>query len=143
EPVFDFHTENSTLGFAVTVEDEKFCTRFVGTRINGVEVKESPKWLIEYLGPIGQRTINNIVDITNFVMFDLGKPMHAFDADKVSGNLVVRKAKSGEHITTLDGKKIELKDSMHVIADDKGPLAIAGIKGGNRAEVTKDTKNIL
>ena len=143
EPVFNFDTADDSLGFGVIVEDTDFCTRFVGGRINGVEVKESPMWIKENLEAIGQRSINNIVDITNFVMFDLGKPMHAFDADKVSGVLMVRKAKNGEHITTLDGKDVELDETMHVIADNEGPLAIAGVKGGNRAEVTKKTKNIL
>lgn len=143
EPIFEFDQSEDALGFEVRVHDDQFCTRFVGARINGVSVGESPAWIKERLTTLGQRSINNIVDITNFVMFDLGKPMHAFDADKVSGSLVVRKAKTGEKITTLDGKEVVLDESIHVIADNEGPLAIAGIKGGNRAEVTAETKNIL
>ncbi|PIR38290.1 MAG: hypothetical protein COV34_01625 [Candidatus Zambryskibacteria bacterium CG10_big_fil_rev_8_21_14_0_10_42_12] len=143
EPVFDLTQSVDALGFTVDVEDPIFCTRFVGVRMHSVSVTDSPKWIEERLATIGQRSINNIVDITNFVMFDLGKPMHAFDADKVVGNLVVRIAKEGENITTLDGKDVALNASMHVIADDISPLAIAGVKGGIRAEVTKETKNIL
>jgi phenylalanyl-tRNA synthetase beta chain len=95
------------------------------------------------LGSIGARSINNIVDATNFVMFDIGQPLHAFDADKVRGGIVVRKATAGEKIVILDGREVELRSSDLVIADSEGPLAIAGVKGGKRAEVTAATKNII
>jgi phenylalanyl-tRNA synthetase beta subunit len=127
----------------VVVEDSKLCPRYVGRLIENVKVTDSPAWLRERLEFVGQRSINNIVDITNYVMLDIGQPMHAFDADKVKGGITVRKAKVGEKITTLDGKDIELDESIVVIADDEGPLAIAGIKGGNRAEVDVNTKRII
>lgn len=104
---------------------------------------ESPVWLKNFLKAMGQRSINYIVDITNFVMLDTGQPVHAFDADKVKGDLVVRYAKEGEKITLLDGKEVELDSSILVIADDVNLLDITGIKGGKVAEVTKDTKNII
>ncbi len=104
---------------------------------------DSPAWLKNFLKAVGQRSINYIVDLTNFVMLDTGQPIHAFDADKVQGELVVRYAKIGEKITLLDGKEIELDPSILVIADDINLLDITGIKGGKVAEVTKDTKNII
>jgi phenylalanyl-tRNA synthetase beta chain len=101
-----------------------------------------------FLAAIGQRSISPIVDATNFVMFDVGQPLHAFDADKVQGAIVVRAAKKGEKIELLDssegpGKEVELLASDHVIADDIGPLAIAGVKGGKRAGITASTKHII
>lgn len=134
---------DSDLGLDIQVEDTDFCTRFCGVKLQGVKVDESPEWLTNRLGSIGQKSINNIVDITNYVMFDIGKPMHAFDADKVVGALHVRSARTGEKITTLDNKEVELDESIHIIADDEGPLAIAGVKGGKKAEVTKATKNVI
>ena len=89
------------------------------------------------------RAINTVVDAANYIMLDTGQPLHAFDADKVEGNIVVRYAKDGEMITTLDNKEVKLTELDVVIADDKGPLAIAGIKGGKRAEVNEATKNII
>lgn len=114
-----------------------------GIRVNDIEVKESPKWLAQSLESIGQRSINNIVDIANYIMFDIGQPLHAFDADKVKGKIVVRKAKDGEKMITLDNRDLVLDSSMLIIADEDGPLAIAGIKGGKRAEVGKETKNLI
>lgn len=104
---------------------------------------ESPIWLKNFLKAMGQRSINYIVDLTNFVMLDTGQPIHAFDADKVQGDLVVRYANTGEKITLLDGKEIELDPNILVIADDVNLLDITGIKGGKVAEVTNDTKNII
>lgn len=139
------YTESDTaLGFRVDIEGADFCTRFVGCRIENIDnTVATPSWMTERLQVLGQRTINPLVDITNYVMLDIGKPMHVFDADKVRGHLSVRRARTGEYITTLDGKDIALHESVYVIADEEGPLAIAGIKGGKRAEVTKDTKHIL
>jgi phenylalanyl-tRNA synthetase beta chain len=119
------------------------CLRYEARLIEGVTVKESPKWLKEKLQVIGQRSINNIVDATNYVMYDRGQPLHAFDADKVVGGITIRFANKGEKITTLDNKDLVLDESMLLIADDTGPLAIAGVKGGNRAGVTESTKNII
>lgn len=128
--------------FVEILEDKK-CTRYIGKKINNIEVKESPEGLRDKLESLGQKSINNVVDTLNYVMFDMGQPMHAFDADKVVGKIVVRNAEEGEKITTLDNKEIELKKEDLVIADDEKALAIAGVKGGKAAEVTKDTKNII
>lgn len=119
------------------------CRRYVGLRVSGVNIGESPAWLKSRLEVIDQRSINNIVDATNYVMFALGQPMHAFDADKVVGDITVRFAQAGERFTTLDGRDLTLDESILVIADDEGPLALAGIKGGNRAEVDAKTKNLI
>jgi len=129
--------------FSIKIEDNKLCRRYVGRRIEGVKVGPTPEWLKEYIEVLGGRSINNIVDATNFIMMDVGQPLHAFDADKVKGNITVRLAKKGETITTFDGKNVNLDEKCLLIADDAGPLAIAGIKGGNRAEVDENTKNII
>jgi len=127
----------------VKIESPEFCRRYVGLRVKGVETNTSPDWLAKPLEAIGQRSISNIVDATNYVMFALGQPMHAFDADKVQGGITVRLAKEGERMTTLDGRELNLDQNVLLIADDAGPLALAGIKGGNRAEVDENTKNII
>ncbi len=125
------------------IKNPELCRRYIGKVINGVKVGPSPKWMRERLEAIGQKSINNIVDATNYVMFEMGQPLHAFDADKIEGGIVVRMAKKGERITTLDGQEVELNNSVLIIADEKGPLAIAGIKGGKKAEVDENTKNII
>ena len=127
----------------IQVDEPNLCKRYIGRIIEGVKVGPSPKWLKEKLEAIGQKSINNIVDATNFVMFEVGQPLHAFDADKVEGGIIVRKAKKSEKITTLDNQEIAPDESVLIIADHKGLLAIAGIKGGKKAEITKDTKNII
>ncbi|MDP3996094.1 MAG: phenylalanine--tRNA ligase subunit beta [bacterium] len=126
----------------VKVEAPQFCNRYTARVIEGVKQKEQP-WVKGHLEAIGQRSINPIVDGANIVMFDMGQPLHAFDADKVKGGITVRMARGDEKITTLDNKEINLNDSILVIADDEGPLALAGIKGGKKAEVTNETKNII
>lgn len=127
----------------ISVNEPVLCRRYAGLAIENIKIGPSPSWLKERLLSIGQKSINNIVDATNFVMFDFGQPLHAFDADKVTGNISVRKAKGGEKITTLDGKEVILDENMLVIADDESPLAIAGIKGGKKAEVNVQTRNII
>lgn len=127
----------------IKIEDEK-CLRYMGRIVRNIKVSESPKWLRERLNAIGQKSINNIVDAANFVMFDLGQPIHCFDLDKLKNEkIIVRNGKVGESITTLDKKEINLDDSILVIADEDSPLAIAGIKGGTKAEVDFNTKNIV
>src|SRR3989344_3362182 len=135
--------ESSISDADIGIEEPRLCTKFVGRRVEKVQVGESPKWLQERLIAIGQRPINNIVDATNFVMFDIGRPLHAFDADKVKGKLTVRSAKKGEVVVTLDNKRVELNNSELVMADDEGPVGLAGIKGGKRTEVDENTRNII
>lgn len=140
----DFKISESKNKLSVKIHEDKFCRRYIGRLVENIEVKDSPVWLKEKLESIGQRSINNIVDATNFVMLELGQPMHAFDADKLKSlSIDVRKAKVGEKITTLDNKDVELDKETLLIANEDIPLAIAGIKGGNFAEVDKNTKNIV
>ncbi|MCC6563725.1 phenylalanine--tRNA ligase subunit beta [Candidatus Uhrbacteria bacterium] len=127
----------------VKVEDKKLCGRYMGASIQGIKVGPSPWWLKRRLLSAGLRPINNVVDITNYVMLELGQPLHAFDADKLTGQkLVVRKAKNGEKMPALDGKTYELNDSMLVIADAERPQAVAGVMGAETSAATGDTKNV-
>lgn len=129
---------------SVAVEDPLLCPRYVGRYVQNIKVGPSPEWLKSRVESIGQRSINNIVDVTNYILFDIGQPLHVFDADKLEGGVIrVRRAKQGETLQTLDGKNVVLDESMLVIADGKDPLAIAGIKGGKKAEVDENTKNIV
>ncbi|MDD5068361.1 MAG: phenylalanine--tRNA ligase subunit beta [Candidatus Pacebacteria bacterium] len=127
----------------IKIDEPKLCRRYIGRVIEDVVVTDSPDWLSADLAVVGQRPINVVVDNANGAMFDVGQPLHAFDADKVVGGITVRLAKKGEKITTLDDKDITLDAETLVIADDEGPIAIAGVKGGKRAEVTKETKNLI
>ena len=136
-------TASTKRDLSIVVKDEIFCPRYIGRVVENVNVGDSPAWLKEKLEVLGQRSINVIVDLANFVMLDTGQPLHAFDADKVEGDIVVRKAKEDEEIVVLDGKTIKLDPSIFIIADDVGALAIAGVKGGKRAEVTMATKNLI
>lgn len=138
DPQKDFDSD-----FQVKVETDK-CERYIGLEVKGVVVKESPEEIKSKLASLGQRSINNIVDITNLIMFELGQPMHAFDVSKLDGKTIfVKQAVSGEIFETLDGKKVPLNEKIMVIADEKESLAIAGIKGGKKAEVDQQTKDIL
>ena len=128
----------------VTVEDKELCPRYIGRVIKNVKVGPSPDWLRERLESIGLRSINNVVDITNFVMMELGQPLHAFDRATLAGNRVVaRRAKAGEKITLLDGKVVELNEKHFVIADAEKPMALAGVMGGENSGVTESTTEIL
>ncbi len=121
-----------------------FCKRYIARQIDGIEIKDSPKEIKDKLKSLGQKSINNIVDITNIVMFEMGQPMHAFDTQKLSGNTIfVRSAIDGEQITTLDKQEIKLSVKDYVIADKDSVLAVAGIKGGKKAEVNKNTTSIV
>ncbi len=126
----------------VKVDDDKLCQRYMAVKISGVSVKESPTQIKERLIAAGMRPINNIVDATNYVMLELGQPLHAFDADLVK-KIVVRRARSGEKIKTLDGQERKLKESMLVIADKEKPLAIAGVMGGENSEISVDTSSVI
>jgi phenylalanyl-tRNA synthetase beta chain len=129
---------------SVVIENPDDCTRYCGLLIEGVQVGESPEWMQERLIECGMRPVNNIVDATNFVMLERGQPLHAFDADKVrEGEIIVRRAQSGETITTLDEVERALTDEVLVIADAHNPIAVAGIMGGHDSEVTESTTRIL
>ena len=127
----------------VKIQDSKLCPRYLAAYAEKIKVGPSPKWLKEFLDTCGIRSINNVVDVMNYVMLEVGQPLHAFDADKLNGGLQIRKAKKGEKIETIDNQKFNLDSDILVIADGKGPQAIAGIKGGKLAEVSGQTKRIL
>ncbi|MCX6003542.1 MAG: phenylalanine--tRNA ligase subunit beta, partial [Chloroflexi bacterium] len=130
----------------VTVEilDHDLCPRYCASLITGVKIAESPEWLKKRLVSYGMRPINNIVDITNFVMLEYGQPLHAFDYEKINGKgIVVRRASRGEKITSLDGIERALSRDMLVIADKERAVAVAGIMGGANSEVTESTTSIL
>lgn len=131
---------------SVSIADKKLCGRYMARVVEGITVGESPEWLRQRLEICGLRSINNIVDATNYIMLETGQPLHAFDFDKLRGSkkkISVRTARSGEKITTLDGNACSLDSSMLVIADGEQALAIAGIKGGTAAEIDQHTKNIV
>lgn len=127
----------------VEVRDKDACPRYVARYLPNIKVAPSPAWLKERLEACGINPINNVVDITNYIMLYFGQPLHAFDAGKVEGGIVVRPAKAGERFVSLDGNEYELTKNDLLIADQKGPLALAGIKGGKRAEVTVAAKEII
>jgi phenylalanyl-tRNA synthetase beta chain len=136
--------ESTGNSIKVTIEDKERCKRYSARIIKNVKVEESPKWLKKRLRSIGLRPINNIVDITNFVMFEYNHPLHAFDLNKIKGNEIkVRKAHLGETLITLDGKERILNNEELVVADSENALAIAGIMGGESSMVTEATKDIL
>ena len=131
-------------GFPVTIEAPDLCRRYCAAVIRGVEVGPSPVWLQQRLHAAGIRPINNVVDVTNYVMVELGQPLHAFDLETLQGGrIVVRRAREGEVITTLDGRERRLSPSMLVIADARRPVAVAGVMGGGETEVTQATTSIL
>ncbi len=128
----------------VEVRDEALCPRYCARIVTDVKIGPSPKWMREYLYGAGIRPINNIVDITNFVMLETGHPMHAFDLSKVKDQtIVVRRANPGETLTTLDGKTHQLDETMLVIADRENATGLAGIMGGEESEIVDDTASVL
>ena len=128
----------------VAVEAPDLCPRYIARVIKDVRVGPSPMWLRKYLHGAGMRSINNVVDITNFVMLETGHPMHAFDLDMVEGRqIIVRRAKAGESITTLDGKPHELTEGQLVICDAVKPSCVAGVMGGEESEITEKTHTMM
>lgn len=129
---------------SVSIQDER-CTRYIGARIEGIKVGPSPEWLKVALESVGQRSINNVVDATNYVMLNVGQPLHAFDANLLSGSSVgVRGAKEGEKITTLSGDDYTLpSDTLIIVDGEDAPVGIAGIKGGKKALVSEATTDLV
>jgi len=129
---------------SVIVEDAKLCPRYCARVVKDVKIGPSPLWMRRRLAAAGVRPINNIVDITNYVMLELGQPMHAFDIDKVAQKtIIVRRARNGETLTTLDNQERKLDENTLIIADPEKPIALAGVMGGLDTEITDQTKNIL
>ena len=135
-----FKTQNSKL--SVKVDDRRLCPRYMGTLVENVHIAETPEWMVKRLTAVGQRLINPLVDISNYVMFEMGQPVHIFDKSKMV-DIVVRRAKEGERLTTLDGVKRVLDRDMLVIADYEKPIAIAGVMGGEDTGVNKSTSSIV
>ena len=128
----------------ITVKDYDLCPRYMGRIVRNLRIKPSPDWMKDCLRTAGVRSINNIVDITNFVMLETGQPMHAFDLRDIRGKqIIVRTATDGETITTLDGKEHTLTPEMLVIADAEAPSCLAGIMGGLNSEIKEDTTDLL
>lgn len=127
----------------IQIENPELSWRYSALLVDDVKIKPSPLWMRNRLRAAGVRPISNIVDITNYCMLEMGQPLHAFDRDKIQGKVRVRLAEAGEKIITLDGAERKLDPDMLVIADDSGPIAIAGVMGGLATEVTNETKSIL
>lgn len=145
EPALDYtETEVQKEGFEVTVEAQDLCPRYIAHYVHDVEIKESPAWMRRRLALVGIGGISNVVDITNYVLKELGQPMHAFDYSYLEGDAIhVRRAKDGEKITTLDEKEFTLNSNNLVICDGKKPVALAGIMGGLNSEILDTTKEVM
>ena len=150
EPTCQLVESDEAIDGQVTVEiaDAELCPRYSARLIRNVKIGPSPDWMVERLAAIGQRSINNVVDVTNYVLFELGQPVHTFDFDKLDvedgcAHIIVRAAEDGEQFTTLDGAERELTSDMTVIATPKRAVALAGVMGGLDSEVTDETTNIL
>ena len=136
-------TRKQTLKIKINKEKNQGCTAFGSCLITNVKNTESPQWLKNKLISVGQKPISAIVDITNYVMLDINRPLHAYDADKIEKSIIVRNSNSGEKFTALDNKEYKLEKDMCVISDQKGVLGLGGIIGGTRSGTELDTKNIL
>jgi phenylalanyl-tRNA synthetase beta chain len=134
----------TTEAVRVEVEAPSLCARYAARVVLGVQVGPSPAWLKTRLEAIGQRSINNVVDATNYVLWELGQPLHPFDCDRLENRrIVVRTARPGERLLTLDGEERRLQSEMLVIADGRAPVALAGIMGGHASEIGPQTRNVL
>ncbi|MDP2892489.1 MAG: phenylalanine--tRNA ligase subunit beta [Bacillota bacterium] len=129
---------------SVQVDDPALCPRYMARVVKNIKIAPSPVWMQQALKSAGVRPINNVVDVTNYVMLEMGQPLHAFDLDKVrGGKIIVRRAEEGEKLATLDGKERELDDETLLICDAQGGIAIAGVMGGGNSEVSESTKAVL
>ncbi len=137
-------TERTTDAARIVIDDFEGCPRFAARVVRGVRVGPSPDWLRRCLESIGLRSINNVVDVTNFILWELGQPLHAYDLAKVAGGtLVARWARAGERLVTLDGQERQLDPEVLVIADAEQPVGLAGVMGGLDSEVTDSTRDVL
>ena len=124
--------------------DTDLCPRYTGQIIKNVKIGPSPRWMQQRLTAAGIRPINNVVDITNYVMLEYNQPLHAFDFDKIAGKkVIVRRAKDGEKLLTLDDKERERTSEMLVIADSEKAIGLAGVMGGGNSEITEDTTTVF
>ncbi|WP_341900985.1 phenylalanine--tRNA ligase subunit beta [Fluviicola taffensis] len=135
--------KEADLSVSVTVENAELCPRYMGITLSGIEVKASPAWLQNKLRAVGLSPINNVVDVTNYVMRELGTPLHAFDAKIVNGKVIVRTAKAGEKMITLDGVERTLNEEDLVIANEKEAMCIAGVFGGNHSGISDSTTEMF
>ncbi len=142
--VSSFKVDNNNLPIDIKIEDPKACLRYAGVSITGVKVGESPKWLKERLMSIGLKPINNIVDISNFVLFETGHPLHTFDADKIKGNkVIIKKLPKGSKLVTLDDVERELTGEDLIICNESEGMVIAGVLGGTESGISNDTVNVF
>ena len=139
-----FPTSAETTDFDVSIRDVEACPRFVAHQVDGVRIRPSPLWMQLRLLAIGQRPISNVVDVSNYVMWELGHPIHTFDADALSGrHVITRRAEEGEKLETLDGVERSLVAGDILVTDPSGPIALAGVMGGGPTEVSETTTNVL
>lgn len=144
EPQFKGVDGSASDYISVDVQNTKLCSRYMAAVVKNVKIGPSPRWMAERLKASGVRSINNFVDITNFVMLEYGNPMHAFDLRYVEGGKInVRNAQQGEKITILDGSEVTLSPEMLIIADEKKPIAVAGVMGGEFSGIMDDTKTVV
>ena len=142
--VEDFKVDSNNLPIEVSVENAQACPRYTGVSIKGVTITESPDWLKKSLSTIGIRPINNVVDVTNFVLHEMGQALHAFDADKIKGNkVIVKNATEGQKFTTLDGVERTLAAADLMICNAEEPMCIAGVFGGQDSGITEKTTNVF
>ena len=150
EPVFKIKEKKNKANISLEVENKHDCIRYTARVIKGVKVGPSPKWLKQRLEMCDLRSINNIVDAINYVMLEMGQPLHVFDLEKIKSvntkgqkKIIIRRAKKGESLISLDNKKYELDNSVLVMTDSESLLDIAGIKGGKKPEIDNETKDII
>lgn len=143
KPKIILNESNEKCDIDIEIKDEKLSNRYLARVIKGVKVGKSPQWLKDKLESVGMKSINNIVDISNYVMLELGQPNHIFDLDKLEGNIQIRKAKDKEHFITLEDKNLELDENDIVVCSNDKPIALAGVIGGKSTCVDENTKNIL
>ena len=146
-PALTYHADKSLKTTEKLLVENKacdLCPRYLGHYVSDIKIEKSPKWITKRLASAGIRSINNIVDITNFVLTEIGQPMHAFDYNNIGGgHIVIRRADKGEKIVTLDNKEFVLNEKNLVICDENKPIALAGVMGGLNSEIKDDTKEIV